>query len=32
MINIKIFNSSKIKIDNKSYKDSLIYYIGYVMV
>ena len=30
MINIKSFNPNKIKIDKKSYKIILIYYIGYV--
>ena len=29
-INIKNFNSNNIKIDEKSYKNILIYYIGYV--
>ena len=28
----KCFDKSKIKIDEKSYKNNLIYYIGYVMV
>ena len=32
MINIKILDLNKIKIDGKSYKNILIYYIGYVMV
>ena len=32
VINIKIFNSNKIKIDEKSYKNILIYYIGYVTI
>ena len=31
IINIKIFYSNKTKIDEKSYKNILIYYIGYVM-
>ena len=30
MINIKHFNPNKIKIDERSYKNILIYYIGYV--
>ena len=30
IINIKNFNPDKIKIYKKSYKDILIYYIGYV--
>ena len=30
MINIKNLDRNKIKIDEKSYKISLIYYIGYV--
>ena len=30
MINIKIFYPNNIKIDENSYKDILIYYIGYV--
>ena len=30
-INIKSFDPSNIKIDEKSYKNILIYYIGYVM-
>ena len=30
MINIKRFNPNKIKIDEKPYKNILIYYIGYV--
>ena len=29
IINIKIFDSNTIKIDEKSYKNILIYYIGY---
>ena len=32
IINIKNFDSNNIKIDEKSYKNILIYYIGYVMV
>ena len=32
MINIKNLDLSKIKIYEKSYKNILIYYIGYVMV
>ena len=32
IINIKIFNSKKIKIDEKSYKDILIYCIEYVII
>ena len=31
IINIKNFNPNHIKIDQKSYKNILIYYIGYVM-
>ena len=31
-INIKNLDPNKIKIDEKSYKDILIYYIGYVMI
>ena len=31
-INIKIFDPNNIKIDEKSYKNILIYYIGYVTV
>ena len=30
MIDIKSFDPNKIKIDQKSYKNILIYYIGYV--
>ena len=30
--NIKIFDPNNIKIDEKSYKDIFIYYIGYPMV
>ena len=30
--NIKKFNPNNIKIDNKLYKEILIYYIGYVMI
>ena len=30
MINIKNFDLNKVKIDKKSYKNILIYYIGYV--
>ena len=29
IINIKIFNQNKIKIDEKSYKNILLHYIGY---
>ena len=29
-INIKFFDPNKIKIDENSYKDVLIYYVGYV--
>ena len=32
MINIKIFDSNLIKIDNKSYKNIDIYYIGYMTI
>ena len=32
MANIKILNPNKIKTDKKSYKNILIYYIGYVTV
>ena len=32
MINIKIFDSNLIKIDNKSYKNIDIYYIGYMSI
>ena len=32
IINIKDFDSDNIKIDEKSYKDILIYYIGYVII
>ena len=32
IINIKIFDLNNIKIDEKSYKNILIYYIGYVMI
>ena len=32
IINIKNFNSNDIKIDEKSYKNILIYYIGYVTI
>ena len=32
MINIKNIDSSKLKIDEKSYKNILIYYMGYVTV
>ena len=32
IINIEIFDPRNIKIDEKSYKDILIYYIGYVMI
>ena len=31
-INVKDFDSNNIKIDEKSHKDILIYYIGYVMI
>ena len=31
IINIKNFNPNHIKIDQKSYKNILIYYIGYMM-
>ena len=31
-INIKVFDPNNIKIDKKSYKNILIYYIGYVMI
>ena len=32
IINIKVFDPNNIKIDKKSYKNILIYYIGYVMI
>ena len=32
MINIKIFDPSRIKIDKKSYKNIIIYYIGYITI
>ena len=32
MINIKNFDPNNIKLDEKSYKNILIYYIGYVMI
>ena len=32
IINIKKFDSNDIKIDENSYKDIFIYYIGYVMI
>ena len=32
MINIKNLNQNKVKIDEKSYKNILIYYIGYVTI
>ena len=32
VINIKIFDTNKIKIDEKSYKNILTYYIGYVTI
>ena len=32
IINIKEFNPNNIKIDQKSYKNILIYYIGYVTI
>ena len=32
MINIKNFDSNKIKTDKKSYRNILVYYIGYVKV
>ena len=32
MINIKNFDSNNIKLDEKSYKNILIYYTGYVMI
>ena len=32
MINIKNFHSNLLKIDNKSYKDIDIYYIGYITI
>ena len=32
IINMKNFDANKIKIDKKSYKDILIYWIGYVVV
>ena len=32
IINIKKFDPNKIEVDEKSYKDILIYYIGYVMI
>ena len=32
IINIKSFDANKIKTDEKSYKNTLIYYIGYVTI
>ena len=32
MINIKIFDVNNIKMDEKSYKSVLFYYIGYVTI
>ena len=32
IINIKIFNPNNITMDEKSYKNTLIYYIGYVTI
>ena len=32
IINLKNFDPNKIKIDEKSYKNILIFYIGYVMI
>ena len=32
IINIKVFGPDNIKIDEKSYKNIFIYYIGYVMI
>ena len=32
IINIKSFDSNNIKIDEKSYKNIIIYYTGYVMI
>ena len=32
VINIKIFDPNNIKIDETSYRNILIYYIGYVMI
>ena len=32
IINMKNFNSNNIKIDEKSYKNILIYYIGYAKI
>ena len=32
IINMKNIDSNNIKIDGKSYKEILIYYIGYVMI
>ena len=32
IINIKIFDPNNIKIDEKSYKNIVIYYIGYVTI
>ena len=32
IINIRSFDANKIKIDEKSYKNILIYYIGYVTI
>ena len=32
MINIKNFHSKLLKIDKKSYKDTAIYYIGYITI
>ena len=32
IINIKKFDSNNIKIDEKSYKNTVIYYVGYVAI
>ena len=32
VINVKIFDPNNIKIDEKSYKSILIYYVGYVTI
>ena len=32
MINIEVFDSNLLKIDKKSYKNIVIYYIGYIAI
>ena len=32
MINIEVFDSNLLKIDKKSYKNIVIYYIGYITI